>query len=89
MRKTSLKESTLQRIIKSREKILSYSQLKEKASDMTDTCFAMLIATAALCYALGTAIGWHMKKSLLSKKKKPGGNQAKRKLSAVKKAGLR
>jgi len=29
----------------------------------------MLIATAALCYALGTAIGWHMKKSLLSKKK--------------------
>jgi len=56
---------------------------------MTDTCFAMLIATAALCYALGAAIGWHMKKSLLFKKKKPGGNQAKRKLSAVKKAGLR
>jgi len=46
---------------------------------MTDTCFAMLIATAALCYALGAAIGWHMKKSLLSKKKKPVRNQAKRK----------
>jgi hypothetical protein len=49
----------------------------------------MLIATAALCYALGAAIGWHMKKSLLPKKKKPVRNQAKRKVSAVKKAGLR
>lgn len=56
---------------------------------MTYTCFAMLIATAALCYALGAAIGWHMKKSLLPKKKKPERNQAKRKVSAVKKAGLR
>jgi len=56
---------------------------------MTDTCFAMLIATAAICYALGAAIGWHIKKSTVSEKKNTRRNQAKRKLSAVKKAGLR
>ena len=89
MRKTSLKTDTPQRIIKSREKILFYKRLKQKVVDMTDTCFAMLIATAAICYALGAAIGWHMKKSTLSEKKNTRRNQAKRKVSAVKKAGLR
>ena len=93
MRKTSLftvKTSTPQRNTRSKEKILFYSQrLKQKVVDMTDTCFAMLIATAAICYALGAAIGWHIKKSTVSEKKNTRRNQAKRKLSSVKKAGLR
>ena len=100
MKKISLKASTLQkksakrtarsRIIKSREKILFYSQqLKEKVINMTDTCFVLLIATAALCYALGAAIGWHIKKSTIPGNKTPGRSQARRKVSAVKKAGLR
>ena len=85
--------------MKNREKILSYSlpslasslQLwrKQKVVDMTDTCFVLLIATAALCYALGAAIGWHIKKSTIPGNKTPGKNQARRKVSAVKKAGLR
>jgi len=56
---------------------------------MTDTCFVLLIATAALYYALGAAIGWHIKKSTIPGNKTPGKNQARRKVSAVKKAGLR
>jgi|TARA_A100001518_G_C1190314_1_gene36115 hypothetical protein len=56
---------------------------------MTDTCFVLLIATAALCYALGAAIGWHIKKSTIPGNKTPGRSQARRKVSAVKKAGLR
>ena len=90
MKKTFLKTSTLQRNTRSKEKILFYSQqLKEKVVDMTDTCFVLLIATAALCYALGAAIGWHIKKSTIPGNKTPGKNQARRKVSAVKKAGLR
>ena len=39
-----------------------YRQLMKKVVDMTNTCFAILIATAALCYGAGVAVGWYIKK---------------------------
>jgi hypothetical protein len=41
----------------------------KKVVDMTNTCFAILIATAALCYGAGVAVGWHIKKSVTPQRK--------------------
>ena len=43
----------------------------KKVVDMTNTCFAILIATAALCYGAGVAVGWCIKKSVTPQRKEP------------------
>ncbi len=52
-------------------KMYSYRQLMKKVVDMTNTCFAILIATAALCYGAGVAVGWYIKKSVTPQRKEP------------------
>ena len=37
---------------------------------MTNSCFFMLIASAAICYGIGVTVGWYIKKSTIPKKNK-------------------
>ncbi len=43
--------------------------MEKRIVDMTSTCFAILVATAALCYGAGAAVGWHIKKSVTPQRK--------------------
>ncbi len=36
---------------------------------MTNSCFFMLIASAAICYGIGVTVGWYIKQSTIPKKK--------------------
>ena len=60
---------TLQITIQQNEKISFYKRIENKVVDMTSTCFVILIATAALCYGAGAAVGWHIKKSVTPQRK--------------------
>jgi hypothetical protein len=35
---------------------------------MTNSCFIILIASAAICYGIGVTVGWYIKKSTIPKK---------------------
>jgi len=57
---------------------------------MTTTCFLAVMTTAAICYAVGSAVGWHIRKSVVPDRKKTTvKREQKGKASAMKKAGLR
>ena len=62
---------TLQVTIRQNEKISFYKRIEKRVVDMTNTCFAMLVATAALCYGAGAAVGWYIKKSVTPQRKAP------------------
>jgi len=35
---------------------------------MTNSCFIILIASAAICYGIGVTVGWYIKKTTIPKK---------------------
>ena len=60
---------TLQVTIQQNEKTSFYKRIEKKVVDMTNSCFFMLIASAAICYGIGVTVGWYIKKSTIPKKK--------------------
>ena len=61
---------TLQVTIQQNEKTSFYKRIEKKVVDMTNSCFFMLIASAAICYGIGVTVGWYIKKSTIPKKNK-------------------
>lgn len=59
---------TLQVTIQQNEKTSFYKRIEKKVVDMTNSCFIILIASAAICYGIGATVGWYIKKSTIPKK---------------------